>query len=302
MKHDVNFSSAGLTIAACLYMPDQPNGAVLVIGHPGTSVKEQSPALYAEKLCARGFRILTFDAARQGASEGLQRGLEDPAQRVEDFKAAVSWLGTQPGIDPAKIGGLGICASGGYIVQAAAGDPRIGAVATVAAVDVGRQVRLGADGRQPPELLRVLLDGAAQARSRAALSGEIEAFPIFPPDEASARAAGAHIFEGWEYYCTPRGDHPRAARALTWDSIDRMATFDAFRFIDLIAPRPLLMITAEKAVTAWMTHEAHERAGSPKRLHTIAGATHVDLYDREEAVDTAVEQLSGFFAEALCRT
>lgn len=300
MKHDVIFPSAGLTIAACLYVPEKPNGATLVIGHPGSSVKEQSPALYAEKLCARGFRILTFDAARQGSSEGLPRGLEDPAQRVEDFKAAVSWLGTQSGIDAAKVGGLGICASGGYIVQAAAGDPRIGAIATIAAVDVGRQLRVGADGRQPPELLKALLDSAAQARSRAALSGdEIGRFPIFPPDEASARAGGAHVFEGWEYYCTPRGDHPRAARALTWDSIDRMATFDAFRFIDLIAPRPLLMITAERAVTAWMTHEAYERAGNPKRLHTIAGATHVDLYDREEAVTAAVEQLSEFFAAAL---
>ncbi len=302
MKHDTNFPSAGLTIAACLYVADQPNGATLVVGHPGSSVKEQSPALYAEKLCTRGFRVLTFDSARQGASEGLPRGLEDPAQRVEDFKAAVSWLGTQPGIDAARVGGLGICASGGYIVQAAAGDPRIGAVATVAAVDVGRQVRLGADGRQPPELLKALLESAAQARSRAALPGEIEGFAVFPSDEASARAGGTHVFEGWEYYCTPRGDHPRATKALTWDSIDRMATFDAFRFIDLIAPRPLLMITAEKAVTAWMTHEAHERAGHPKHLHTIAGATHVDLYDREDAVDAAVERLSGFFAEALCRT
>lgn len=68
----------------------------------------------------------------------------------------------------------------------------------------------------------------------------------------------------------PRGDHPRAARALTWDSIDHMASFDAFRFIDLIAPRPLLMITPTRAVTASMTHDAHERAGGSKRLHTIA--------------------------------
>lgn len=72
-----------------------------------------------------------------------------------------------------------------------------------------------------------------------------------------------------------------------------------FRFIDLVAPRPLLMITAEKAVTAWMTHEALERAGSPERLHTIAGATHVDLYDRDAAVNAAVEQLAGFLAKAL---
>ncbi|MFC0104361.1 alpha/beta hydrolase [Sphingopyxis terrae] len=299
MKQDVSFLSAGLNLAACLYTPKRPNGRTIIVGHPGSSVKEQSPALYAGKLCERGFRVLTFDAAHQGASEGLPRGLENPAKRVEDFKAAVSWLQTCPEVDPARIGGLGICASGGYIIQAAAGDTRISAVATVAAVDVGRQVRVGANGAQDPALLQALLDGAAQARSEAAVTGKIEGFPIFPADEASARAGDLHLFEGWEYYCTPRGAHPRAAKALTWDSIDRMATFDAFRFIAMIAPRPLLMITADKAVTAWMTHDAYERAQQPKSLHIIEGATHVGLYDREDAVNDAVGRLSDFYTDVL---
>ena len=299
MNQDAVFPSAGLNLAARLYRPKTPNGRTLVIGHPGSSVKEQSPALYADKLCRRGFHVLTFDAANQGASEGMPRGLENPAQRVEDFKAAVSWLRTRSEVDPAAIGVVGICASGGYVIQAAAGDRRIGAVATVVAVDVGRQLRVGADGRQDPALIGALLEGAAHARDRAAASGEIDGFAIFPPDEASARAGSLHLFEGWEYYCSPRADHPRAAKALTWDSVDRMATFDAFRFIAMVAPRPLLMITADRAVTAWMTHEAYESAGQPKRLQVVEGATHVDLYDRENAVDEAVAQLAGFFMEAL---
>lgn len=284
-----------MTIAACLYTPERPNGRALIVGHPGSSTKEQSAGLYARKLCEQGFYALTFDAAHQGASGGEPRGLEDPAQRVEDFKAALSWLRTLPGLAPERIGVLGICASGGYVIQAAAGDRRIGAVATVAAVDVGRQIRVGADGRQDPAVLDALLGSAARARSEAAMHGEIGAFPIFPADEATARAGGAHVFEGWHYYCTPRGEHPRAVKALTWDSIDRMATFDAFRFIDMIAPRPLLMITAEQAVTAWMTQEAFDQAKEPKRLHTIEGATHVDLYDQPRPVEAAVAAVSDFF-------
>jgi fermentation-respiration switch protein FrsA (DUF1100 family) len=295
MKQDIAFTSAGMTIAACLYTPDRPNGRALIVGHPGSSTKEQSPALYADKLCEQGFHVLTFDAAHQGASGGEPRGLENPAQRVEDFKAALSWLRTRPDLAPERIGALGICASGGYVIQAAAGDRRIGAVATVAAVDVGRQIRVGADGHQDPAILDALLGSAAQGRSEAAVHGEIGAFPIFPADEAAARAGGEHVFEGWHYYCTPRGDHPRAAKALTWDSIDRMATFDAFRFIGMIAPRPLLMITAEKAVTAWMTHEAFDQAREPKRLHMIEGATHVDLYDQKRPVEEAASVISDFF-------
>lgn len=299
MRTDISFPSAGLTIAGRFYTPAQPNGATLVIGHPGTSIKEQSPALYARKLCEAGFAVLTFDAAYQGESGGLPRGLENPAQRIEDFKAAVSFLSVRPGVDPARIGVLGICASGGYVIPAVAGDRRVRAVATVAAVDVGLQIRVGPDGKQDPAIVGALLNAAAEARTRAARGEEAGALPVFPANEAEARAGGLHVFEGWDYYCTDRCNHPRSAKSLTWDSIDRMATFDAFRFIDMIAPRPLLMITAEKAVTAWMTHEALARAAEPKALHTVMGATHVELYDREDAVDDAVATLVDFFSTSL---
>jgi len=61
-------------------------------------------------------------------------------------------------------------------------------------------------------------------------------FPIFPQTAEQARALGGqHAVDGFEYYCTDRGQHPRSAKTFTWSSIDRMATFDAFRFVDLIA-------------------------------------------------------------------
>ena len=299
MPTPVSFLSTGIRIAAHVYAPDTPNGRTLVIGHPGTSIKEQSPALYAGKLRENGFTVLTFDAAFQGESGGSPRGLENPAQRIEDFKAAVSYLNIRPDVDPARIGLLGICASGGYVIPAAAGDRRVKAVATVAAVDVGQQIRVGPDGKQDPAVLDALLQGAAQARTAAARGDLIGSVPIFPATEEEAQAGGLHVWEGWNYYCTSRCDHPRSAKSLTWDSIDRMVTFDAFRFIGLIAPRPLLMITAENAVTAWMTHDALALAAAPKALHEVPGATHVDLYDKEDAVGDAVAALTKFFDQTL---
>ena len=199
MPNDISFRSAGLKIAAHMYTPTIPNGRTIIVGHPGTSIKEQSPALYAAKLSEKGFRVLTFDAAYQGDSEGMPRGLENPAQRIEDFKAAVTFLGTQPDVDAEKIGVLGICASGGYVIPAAAGDRRIRSVATVVAVDVGQQLRVGADGKQDPAVVNALLDGAAAGRKAALEGAEVSSFPVFPANEEQARAGGLHVFEGYDY-------------------------------------------------------------------------------------------------------
>ncbi|MFF0342725.1 alpha/beta hydrolase [Kribbella sp. NPDC004875] len=297
---DVSFVSAGLKLAGHLYTPrvDGPAPAV-VVGHPGTGVKEQTAGLYARLLAEQGFVTLAFDAAYQGASEGEPRGLEDPGQRIEDLKAAVSFLTTRSEVDADRIGVLGICASGGYSLAAAGTDHRVKAVATVSAADIARQFRMGADGTQDPAVLQSMLDASAAARTAEARDGDGQSFDLFPATEDVARQGGQHVFEGWEYYCTPRGMHPRSAKTLTWSSIDRIVTFDAFRAVDLIAPRPLLLIAGSAAVTSWMSVEAFQRAVGTKELFWVDGATHVDLYDKPEYVTPAVSKLTDFFTTHL---
>jgi fermentation-respiration switch protein FrsA (DUF1100 family) len=300
---DVTFDSAGIPIAGHLRLPDtHSTGALpaIVVGHPASGVKEQAAGLYASLLTERGFATLTFDAAYQGESGGTPRGLEDPAHRVEDFKAAVSFLTTRPEVDAARIGVLGICASGGYVIPAVAGDHRVRAVATVSGADIGRQFREGADGTQDPAVIQAMLDAAGAARTAEAAGEGVGTFPIFPETAEQARAMGGqHGYEGFEYYCTDRARHPRSAKEFTWSSIDRIVTFDPFRFIDLIAPRPLLMILGTEAVTRHMGAEAFENAREPKHLRWIEGASHVDMYDKREYVDLAVAELTAFFEREL---
>ncbi|MCU1687856.1 MAG: alpha/beta fold family hydrolase [Amycolatopsis sp.] len=303
MKTDVTFDSAGLAIAGHLYIPDdQASGPrpAIVVGHPGSGVKEQAAGLYARRLAEQGFVTLAFDAAYQGESEGEPRGLEDPAHRVEDLKAAVSFLSVRDGVDPERIGALGICASGGYVIPAAATDHRIKAVATVSGVDISRQFREGADGKQDPAVIQGMLDAAAAARTAEARGEGTQSFQLFPDTAAQARELGGqHAFEGFEYYCTDRAQHPRSTKFMPWRSIDLIAQFDAFRFIDLVTPRPLLMIAGTEAVTSWMSRDAFENAHEPKALHWIEGASHVDLYDKEDYVAPATAKLADFFQSTL---
>ncbi|WP_329066772.1 alpha/beta hydrolase [Amycolatopsis sp. NBC_01480] len=304
MRNSVTFPSAGLNLAGHLYLPDgeAAPGPALVVGHPGSGVKEQAAGLYAERLAAQGFVTLAFDAAYQGESEGEPRGLEDPAHRIEDLKAAVSYLTTRDEVDAERIGILGICASGGYGLAAAATDHRVRALGTVSAVDIARQFRLGADGAQDPAVFQSMLGAAAAARTAEAGGEDVRMFKLFPDTEEQARAAGPHVYEGWEYYCTPRAGHPRSAKALAWTSVDRIATFDAFHAVELIAPRPLLMIVGRDAVTSWMSVEAFQKATGPKELHWIEGAVHNDLYDKDEYVMPAVAKLADFFKQSLTVT
>ena len=304
---DVTFDSAGIPIAGILHLPDTASAEnaaadlpAIVVGHPASGVKEQAAGLYASLLAERGFAALAFDAAFQGESGGMPRGLEDPTHRVEDFKAAVSFLTTRPEVDAARIGMLGICASGGYVIPAAAGDHRVRAVATVSGADIGRQFREGADGTQDPAVIQAMLDAAAAARTAEAAGEGVGTFPIFPATAQEALALGGqHGFEGFEYYCTDRAQHPRSAKEFTWSSIDRIVTFDPFRFINLITPRPLLIILGTEAVTKHMGVEAFANAHEPKHLHWIKGASHVDMYDKREHVDPAVAELTTFFEQQL---
>ncbi|MFZ4832413.1 alpha/beta hydrolase [Rouxiella sp. Mn2063] len=301
-KQSVTFESSGLSLSGDLYIPDGIGDGkypAIVVSHPASGVKEQTAGLYARNLAEHGFITLAFDATYNGESAGEPRGLEDPGQRIEDIKAAVSFISLHDNVDSEKIGLLGICASGGYAIPATASDHRIKAVATVSGISIGEFFRVGYDGKQPSSVLNMMLDNAGKARTDEARNEATKTFPIFPADEAAARALGQYVYEGWEYYCTPRGYHPRSAKQMPWISVDKMVTFDGFRFIHLIAPRPVLTIVGTKAATKWMAEEAFPRAGEPKELFWIEGASHVDLYDKEQFVIPAVAKLSDFYRDSL---
>lgn len=134
----VAFENAGAPIAGTLFLPAESDGAPLpavIVAGAWTSVEEQMPKTYAEALAVRGFAALTFDFRGWGKSGDLPGGVrfkEDPAAKIADIRAAIAFLAARPEVDVAKISGLGICASAGYMIDAVAGDPSVARIGLVA--------------------------------------------------------------------------------------------------------------------------------------------------------------------------
>ncbi|WP_328396865.1 alpha/beta hydrolase [Nocardia sp. NBC_00416] len=59
------------------------------------------------------------------------------------------------------------------------------------------------------------------------------------------------------------------------------------------------MIAGSEAESAYFSREAIDRAAEPEELVVIDGATHVDLYDKDEYVTPAVTALTEFFGRHL---
>lgn len=159
-------------------------------------------------MAAQGYITLAFDASHQGESGGEPRHLEDPYARVEDIRAAVDYLQSLDFIDAERIGALGICAGGGYLVNASMTDYRIKAVATVSAVNIGASFRRDWFGLNSDAAAVPTLQAVAQQRTAEAQGADIAYIPYVPvePDESTP----SDLVEANDYYLTPRACHVNA--------------------------------------------------------------------------------------------
>ncbi|KAI9035477.1 alpha/beta hydrolase [Aspergillus affinis] len=294
-SNDINI--VGNLFAPALKSPDR-RGAAIVVGHPYTGVKEQVATFYAEYLAKEGFYALVFDAAYQGESDGAPRALENPAQRVEDFKSAVTYLTTLTDrVDPQRIGAVGVCGGGGYLCAAAQSDVRIKAVVPIVPFCVGYAVRHNGPNEDDPfnpEAIGAALQLSAGARTSLAHGKSVEPIAILPNSPAECPPEfNSFMREGTTYYKTKRGFHERATGNVHPQSFDYIVNYESFRFNHLIAPRPILVIGGEKAETLHFARDAYERAQEPRELVVVKEKTHFDLYDdASEAGPKIVEFLA----------
>jgi fermentation-respiration switch protein FrsA (DUF1100 family) len=286
-----------IDVAGDLYLPKNLDKSrkhpAIVVGHTFTGVKEQTAGLHAQKLAELGYVTLAFDASFWGDSGGMPRNIEVPGIRVEDYSAAVDFLSNHALVDPRRIGGLGICGGGGYVVSAAAIDHRLKAVATVSMYDLGRARRQGLGDAIAYEQRMKTLDLIGELRTKE-YRGEKRTDTLGVPDRITDKDT-ENTREFYDYYRTPRAQHPNTDTSYSLASQAPMMNFFPFAQIETISPRPLLFIVGERAVSAYFSEDAYGKAVEPKELFVVPGASHVDLYDTPAALAVSIPKLDKFF-------
>ena len=293
-----NLNGQGVTLAAVIHFPagfdECKKYAAVVVSHPGGGVKEQTAGLYARKLAEHGLVTIAYDASYQGESTGLPRQLENPHIRTEDVSAVIDYLTTLPYVDPDRIGAMGICAGAGYSANAAINDRRIKALGMVSAVNIGQMFRNGWDNNVKDADAVGYIDFGSNARTADANKSELATLPLAPMKEEDA--PNAELREAWEYYHTPRCEHPNAPGFMTARSLTQIITYDAYHKAEAFLTQPILAVAGSVAGSKWMSDDLLARAASQdKTLHVVEGANHMSLYDVPQYVDEAVSQLAPFF-------
>lgn len=296
-----------MTVAGNLFIPKNlsraENASALVVGHPMGAVKEQSANLYATKMAEQGFVTIALDVSFWGGSDGEPRNAVLPDVYAESFSAAVDYLGTLGFVDRERIGAIGICGSGGFVLSAAKLDSRIAAVSTLSMYDMGAVNRNGLQHATTLELRKEIVEQVSQQRW-AELDGAQTQYTGGTVHELDNDTSAIQR-EFYDFYRTSRGEFTPAGALEnltthpTLVSNIKFQNFYPLVDLDVISPRPLLFVSGDQAHSREFSENAYANAAEPKELIWIPGAGHVDLYDRVDLIPFA--RLTQFFRTYLGR-
>ena len=287
----------GITLVGDLYTPKNSAGKMpgIVVGGSYGSVKEQVAGFYANQMASRGFLTLAFDPSFTGDSGGEARNVTSLDINTEDFCAAVDFLSTYGGVDPEKIGAIGICGWGGIALNAASIDTRIKATAAITMYDMHRVMANGYnDVNDNAEARKKTKEALSAQRTKDYLAGK----PELNGGRSAKLTGNEPQFqkEYWDYYIQ-RGYHknsvnnPGQGWAKTW--VLGMINTPILAYIDEIEV-PVLLVHGENAHSRYFSEDVFKRLkGDNKELYIVPGAVHTDLYDNLEKIP--FEKITDFF-------
>lgn len=288
------FDHNGSVMSGTLYLPEGHDGIPLptvVVTGAWTTVQQQMPSLYAHEMVERGFAAVTFDFRGWGKSGNLpadtaggMRYIEMPSAKIADINAAVDHIAGFDAIDGDQIVGLGICASAGYMVDAAILNDNLKAVGLVAPwlqnQEIVNAVYGGADG----------VNGLINMALQADLAGGQLIHAGYTSDS---------LMGSMDYYSNfDRGLVPAYDNKwnhASWN--DWLTYFPADRASALNTPVAIVHSEAAAIPDGVRTFAAQTRSASA--VTWLDDVTQEDFYDNAEDVNTASDLIAEHFRTVL---
>ncbi len=290
----ITFNSGGLNLAGNLYLPknleESQTYPAVIVGGSLTSVKEQMASGYAKKLAENNIIALAFDYSHFGESEGQPRQYEDPENKLRDLKSAVSYLLTLPYVS--NVGGFGICASAGNMMNLASEDKRLKATATVAGWFPDEETLPLLYGSQ--ENIDHLIKSGQEAKKHYAETGENTVVLAYSNTDKTASHFGP-----MEYYM----DNKRGGGIAEWKNEFSLMSWEPWLSFDPIAKAesittPTMIIHSDNSALPDNAKKVYQQLQGEKELVWLEG-NHFDFYDQEDKVAEASAEAINFFKKHL---
>jgi pimeloyl-ACP methyl ester carboxylesterase len=261
---DVAFHSGVDSCAAWLYRAagGSERAPVVVMAHGLSGTRRDRLGPFAERFAAAGFAALVFDHRGFGDSGG-EPDIFHPARQLEDWRSAIAFARSLPGVDAARVATFGSSMGGGNALAAAAEDPDVAAaISQVPFLDIVRQAH-----RSSPSVTARMVFAAALGRHVPAVGQ--------PDDPAFINAPGGE--EGWRRVVSIGEDSRWRNRVSSRWLLGR--PFRPVRHVArLHCPWLVCVGEADRVARPGPAIAAAKRAPQGE-LRTYPGVDHFDVYD-----------------------
>ncbi len=285
-RRDIEFDAEGVTLRGWFYAADGPgtSAPTVVLAHGFSAVKEMYLDDYAEVFAAAGLNALVFDNRNFGASDGQPRQEIDPWAQVRDYRHAITYAGTLPEVDAARIGVWGSSYSGGHVLVVAAIDRRVKAVVSQVPLVSGHDNLRALVRADFIAGFREMFDADRLARFQGQPPVMV---PVVAEDPLAPSALPTP--DSWQWFTeTGKSRAPSWKNECTLRSVEMFTEYEPGSYLPYISPTPLLMLPAigDHLTPAELAIAAFDKAHEPKKLQILPGG-HFDAYVKGASISQA---------------
>jgi pimeloyl-ACP methyl ester carboxylesterase len=277
-RAETAFRVDGDACAAWLYRPAGAGGdgdvPIVIMAHGLSGTRRDRLGPFAERFAAARLAALVFDHRGFGDSEG-ERDLFHPSRQLEDWRAAIAFARSLPGVDGARVATFGSSMGGGNALAAAAADAEVAAaISQVPFLDIVRQAH-----RSSPLVVARMLAAALRGRYLPAVGQ--------PHEAAFINAPGGE--EGWRRV-VETGEDSRWRNRVSSRWILGRPYRPARHAAGLHCPWLVCIGEADRVAKPGPAIAAAKRAPQGE-LRTYPGVDHFDVYDGPEHETVVADQL-----------